>query len=94
MPKTKKGRKRESSDEKPKSDALKDFEINLDALMAFLERLRSHELLDDTKALERVIKKETASAPQVNTSDLSAELKSTLQQSTNGLLFIVQRFSG
>jgi hypothetical protein len=75
MPKTKKGRKRESSDEKPKSDALKDFEINLDALMAFLERLRSHELLDDTKALERVIKKETASAPQVNIKRLERGVK-------------------
>jgi hypothetical protein len=76
MAKSKKGRNTESvADEKPKSDALQDFKTNLDALMAFVERLQSDKVFDATKALVRAIKKETAAAPQVNIKRLERETK-------------------
>lgn len=67
MAKKKNGRETASAaDKKPKSDALKDFEANLDEVMAFIQRIQTSEVFDAGKALEKILKKETASAPQVN----------------------------
>jgi hypothetical protein len=51
---------------KPKSDAMKNYEDNLDQIMAFIEQIKSAGLLEAGKKLQRTLMKEVASAPKIS----------------------------
>ena len=55
-----------ATDDKPKTDAKKNFEDNLDQIMAFINRLNSSDVLRAKKTLARAIRKEVAAAPNIN----------------------------
>jgi hypothetical protein len=54
------------TEEKSKSDAMKNYEDNLDQIMAFIEQIKSAGLLKAGKKLQRTLMKEVASAPKIS----------------------------
>jgi hypothetical protein len=53
-----------------KTVAAKNFEANLDEISTFIKRMRSEDVLRAMKALERAVKKEVASIPNINAKKL------------------------